>query len=165
MSTVVRFTFHECKLTDSFLSGILQVSAEEKSSGKNRKIEIQNNKGRLSQKEIERMIHEAEQYREDDEKARDRVHSRNQLESYIYSCRQVVESESGDSLSNSEKSNVIKACDQCEHWLMKNQSADKRQFDDQYRELEKKCQKIFTKLHTKQNHDSRRSGPRIEEAD
>ena len=48
-------------------NGILNVNAMDKASGKNEKITITNDKGRLSKEEIERMVHEAEKYKAEDE--------------------------------------------------------------------------------------------------
>ena len=142
--------------------GILQVTAEEKSTGRNKKIEIKNDKGRLSQAEIQRMIHEAEQYREEDERARGRVDARNRLEAYIYSCRQAMENSSSSSISSADKSTVLKACDEAQRWFDRHQTAEQNEFDRQYRDLEKKCQKIMMKIHGQQN---RHSEPRVEEVE
>lgn len=70
--------------------GILNVSAKDNSTGKSEKITINNDKGRLSKAEIDRMLSEAEKYKEADEKQRERIVSRNQLESYIFSAKQVI---------------------------------------------------------------------------
>lgn len=51
-------------------NGILNVSAAEKSSGKSEKITISNDTGRLSKEEIQKMVEDAEKYKEDDEKKR-----------------------------------------------------------------------------------------------
>ena len=67
-------------------NGILNVGAEDKGTGKNEKITITNDKGRLSQEEIERMVQEAEEFQEEDKKVREKIESRNQLENYVYSC-------------------------------------------------------------------------------
>merc|ERR1711978_59598 len=71
-------------------NGILQVSAEDKGTGKAEKITITAEKGRLSEEEIERMVAEAEEYAEDDKKLKERVESRNELESYAYSLKNQI---------------------------------------------------------------------------
>merc|ERR1711990_575352 len=63
-------------------NGILQVSAEDKGTGKAEKITITAEKGRLSDEEIERMVKEAENFAEEDKKTKERVTKRNGLESY-----------------------------------------------------------------------------------
>merc|ERR1711985_10036 len=63
-------------------NGILNVNAEDKSTGKSQKITITNDKGRLSKEDIERMVKEAEQFKEEDEAQRKKVDARNELERY-----------------------------------------------------------------------------------
>jgi len=119
------------------------------------------------------MIHDAEQYHEDDERARERVNTRNRLETYVYSCKQAVENYNGSALNNSDKSTVLNACEETQRWLDRNQSAEKDEIDHQYRTLEKKCQKIMTKMHgsggqqysRNGNGNDNYSGPRVEEVD
>ncbi|CAK5033163.1 unnamed protein product [Meloidogyne enterolobii] len=72
-------------------NGILNVSAQDKSTGKQNKITITNDKGRLSKDEIERMVQEAEKYRGEDEIQRDRVSAKNGLESYCFNIKQTME--------------------------------------------------------------------------
>jgi L1 cell adhesion molecule like protein len=127
--------------------GILHVTAEDKSTGRNKKIEIKNDKGRLSQAEIQRMVQDAEQYREEDEHARERVNARNRLETYVYSCKLAVENYNGSAISSSEKSSVLNACEETQRWLDRNQSAEKEEIDHQYSGLERRCQPVMTKMH------------------
>ena len=68
-------------------NGILQVSAEDKGTGKAEKITITAEKGRLSEDEIERMVKEAEEFADEDKKVKDRIDSRNGLESYVYNLK------------------------------------------------------------------------------
>lgn len=71
-------------------NGILNVSAKDMSTGKSERITITNDKGRLSKEEIDRMLSEAEKYSAEDQKQRERIIARNQLESYIFSAKQVM---------------------------------------------------------------------------
>merc|ERR1711874_340559 len=71
-------------------NGILNVSALEKGTGKTQKITITNDKGRLSKEDIERMVNEAEKYKEEDEKEAARVQAKNGLESYAYSLKSTL---------------------------------------------------------------------------
>ena len=57
-------------------NGILNVSAADKSTGKENKITITNDKGRLSKEEIERMVNDAEKYKQEDEAQKDRVQAK-----------------------------------------------------------------------------------------
>ncbi|CAH0407918.1 unnamed protein product [Chilo suppressalis] len=83
-------------------NGILNVSAKENSTGREKNIVIKNDRGRLSQAEIDRMLSEAERYKEEDERQRQRVSARNQLESYAFNVRQALD-EAGDKLSEQDK--------------------------------------------------------------
>lgn len=70
-------------------NGILNVSARDSSTGKSEKITITNDKGRLSKADIDRMLAEAEKYAAEDEKQREKIQARNQLEGYIFNAKQV----------------------------------------------------------------------------
>merc|ERR1712121_144171 len=72
-------------------NGIMSVNATDKSSGKTEKITIKNDKGRLSKEDVERMVAEAEKYKEEDEKIKETVHAKNALESYTYNMKSSVE--------------------------------------------------------------------------
>merc|ERR1711903_427188 len=74
-------------------NGILNVSAIEKSTGKENKITITNDKGRLSQDEIERMVSEAEKYKAEDDANRNRIEAKNGLENYCYSLKGSISSD------------------------------------------------------------------------
>merc|ERR1712086_342901 len=78
-------------------NGILNVSALEKSTGKQNKITITNDKGRLSQDEIERMVFEGEKYKADDDANRNRIESKNALDNYCYSLKRSM---SGDEVAS-----------------------------------------------------------------
>jgi len=72
---------------DMDANGILTVSATEKSSGKSTNIQITNDKGRLSQEEIDRMVEEAERYKAEDEEVRLKIDARNNLDGYLFQIR------------------------------------------------------------------------------
>ncbi|CRK88905.1 CLUMA_CG002650, isoform A [Clunio marinus] len=84
-------------------NGIMNVSAKDNSTGKQEKITIKNDSGRLSKAEIDRMLSEAEKYREEDEKQQKRIQSRNQLEAYIFGCKQAVEDAPAGKLTEDDK--------------------------------------------------------------
>merc|ERR1712121_309569 len=74
-------------------NGILDVSALEKGSGKAEKITITNDKGRLSKEEIEKMVADAEKFKDEDDKQKDRIAAKNGLESYIFNLKSTIEDE------------------------------------------------------------------------
>lgn len=145
-------------------NGILNVSALENSTGNSKKITIKNDKGRLSQKDIERMLAEAERYKEEDERQRDRVASKNSLESYVFGVKQAVD-DCGNKLSSEDKKKVQKECDNCIKWLDSNQSAEKDEYEYKLKEMTRTCGSIMTKLHRGGGQKSGDDGPTIEEVD
>merc|ERR1719347_566630 len=72
-------------------NAILNVTAMDKSTGKENKITITNDKGRLSKEEIDKMVNDAEKYKAEDEKQRERISAKNSLESYAFNVKQTVE--------------------------------------------------------------------------
>ncbi|XP_050312207.1 heat shock protein 70 A1-like [Anthonomus grandis grandis] len=131
---------------DMDANGILNVSAKDTSSGKERNITIKNDKGRLSQADIDRMLSEAERYKDEDEKQRQKVASRNQLEAYIFQVKQAAE-ESGDKLSPDDKATVQRECENSLKWLDSNTLAEKEEFEDKQKELQRICSPIMAKLY------------------
>ncbi|GJQ74796.1 hypothetical protein Trydic_g13417 [Trypoxylus dichotomus] len=127
-------------------NGILNVSAKDTSSGKSKNITIKNDKGRLSQQDIDRMVEEAERYKEEDEKQREKIAARNQLETYVFNVKQAME-EAGDKLSEGDKNMVKGECDECLRWLDSNTLAEKEEYEDKQRHLTSICSPIMTKIH------------------
>ena len=159
---------------DVDVNGILNVTAFDKTTGKSNKITISNDKGRLSKADIEKMVNDAEKYKADDEKAKERVQAKNELESYSYQMKQAVEDESlKNKISENDKKTIKSKADETISWLDGNQTAEKDEFDDKKKELERVCQPIMAKLHQQggstpgfqANGDEKSSGPTIEEVD
>jgi len=129
-------------------NGILNVSACDKSTGKENKITITNDKGRLSKEDIERMVNEAEKYKEEDKAAQERVQAKNELESHAFQLKQSVEDEKvANAISQSDKATLIAKCDEIINWLDSNQTAEKEEYEFQKKELEKVANPIMTKLY------------------
>jgi heat shock protein 1/8 len=129
-------------------NGIMNVSACDKSTGRENKITITNDKGRLSKEEIEKMVRNAEAYKEEDDKQRDRIQSKNSLESYAFNMKSTVEDEKlKDKISEEDKQKILDKCNETIRWLDGNQSAEKDEYDHQLKELEKLCAPIVTKLY------------------
>ena len=125
---------------------MLQVSAEDKASGKAQKITITSDKGRLSQSEIERMIREAEENAEIDRIARLNVEAKNQLETYIYSLRSSLsDSAVKDKLSDDDKDTLNKGISEVLSWLEAHGSEDKDTYDGKRKELEDIANPILSK--------------------
>jgi len=160
-------------------NGILNVSAEDKSSGKIQKITITNDKGRLSKEDVERMVKEAEKYAAEDEKNKSRVEAKNGLENYAYNMRNTLNDEKvKDKIDASEKETVEKAINDAISWLDANQTAEKEEFEHRQKELEGICNPVVTKLYQgggapggmpdmggAQPETKSQEGPHIEEVD
>ena len=126
-------------------NGILNVSALEKGTGKTQKITITNDKGRLSKEDIERMVNEAEKYKEDDEKEAARVQAKNQLESYAYSLKNTInDGELKDKISADDKEKLTKAIDETVTWLDGSHSASTEEYTDKQKELESVANPIIS---------------------
>ncbi|KAF4093016.1 hypothetical protein AMELA_G00027600 [Ameiurus melas] len=129
-------------------NGILNVSAVDKSTGKENKITITNDKGRLSKEDIERMVQEADKYKAEDDHQREKVAAKNSLESYAFNMKNSAEDESlKGKISEEDKKTVIERCNQAITWLENNQLAEKEEFEHELKELEKVCNPIITKLY------------------
>ena len=127
-------------------NGILSVSASEKSSGKSETITIKAEKGRLSDDEIDRMVKEAEQFKEQDMAYAAKVEARNSFESYVYSLKNKMD-EAGikEAMGEEDTATLTEKIDAALAWLDENQSADKDEFDGQRKELEEVAMPIMQK--------------------
>lgn len=99
-------------------NGILQVSAEEKTAGKREKITIRNDKGRLNDDEIQRMVREAEEFAEADANLKRKVDAKNNFENYIYQVRQMYEDKDKKSkLSTDDVDKLKDSVESAQDWL------------------------------------------------
>merc|ERR1719492_534544 len=130
-------------------NGILQVSAEDKGTGNKEKITITNDQNRLTPEDIERMIQESEQFAEEDKKMKEKVESRNELESYAYSLKNQVNDKEklGAKISDEDKEKIEEAVNEKISWLEENQEAAGEDFKKQKKELEDAVQPIIAKLY------------------
>merc|ERR1712059_106722 len=129
-------------------NGILNVSAQDKSSGKQEKITITNDKGRLSKEEIEKMVSDAETFKAEDEKQKERISAKNNLESYCFNMKSTLEEEKlKDKIGDSDKEAITKKCDETIKWLDANQLAEVDEFQDKQKEVEGVCSPIISKLY------------------
>ena len=133
-------------------NGILNVSASEKSTGKSNKITITNDKGRLSQEEIDRMVEEAEQYKNEDAMVRERVEAKNSLEGQIYEYK-------NKESDNEEKKRVIR---EYENWLSNNTNETKEVYMDKIKELHDKMA-AFESSSTEKSDFNKETTTKVEE--
>merc|ERR550514_2204647 len=126
----------------------MNVSAKDKSTGKDSNITITNDKGRLSQDDIERMVKEAEKYAAEDDAQKEKVEARNGLENYAYSMRNSINDEKlRDKLEAADKETIETAINEATSWLDANQTAEKEEFDAKQKELEAVCNPIMMKVY------------------
>jgi len=129
-------------------NGILNVSASDKSTGKQNKITITNDKGRLSKEDIERMVSDAERFKADDEKQKERISAKNGLESYCFNMKTTIEDEKlKDKISEDDRKKINAKCDEALKWLDGNQLAAVDEFQDKQKEVEAVCNPIITKMY------------------
>merc|ERR1719326_1633112 len=121
-------------------NGILNVSACDKSTGKQNKITITNDKGRLSKEEIEKMVNDAEKYKAEDDVQKERISAKNSLESYCFNMKSTLDDEKlKDKISEGDRKIINDKCDEAIKWLDVNQTAEK--------EVDGVCNPIITKLY------------------
>jgi heat shock protein 5 len=125
--------------------GILTVSAVEKSTNKEEKITIVNEKGRLSEEEIERLVQEAEDFAEEDKKAKATVAEKNALENVIYKVKNTLE-EKAKYLDSDDKETLESASQSALDWLDENGDADLEDIKDKRLDFEDEVSAILTQV-------------------
>jgi len=129
-------------------NGILNVSAVDKSTGRENKITITNDKGRLSKDDIERMVSDAEKYKKEDDAQRDRISAKNSLESYCFNMKTSINDDKiSAKLSAEDKTKINETIETTLKWMETNQLAEKEEFEHKLKEVEKTCSPIMTKLY------------------
>ncbi|KAL1864384.1 hypothetical protein VTK73DRAFT_5927 [Phialemonium thermophilum] len=129
-------------------NGIINVSAVEKGTGKTNHITITNDKGRLSKEDIERMLAEAEKFKEEDEAEARRVAAKNGLESYAYSLRNTLnDSKVDEKLDAGDKEKLKSEIEKIVNWLDENQQATREEYEDHQKELESIANPIMMKFY------------------
>eukprot|EP00173_Palmaria_palmata_P003157 Plantae.Rhodophyta-Palmaria_palmata.ctg328.p1 GENE.Plantae.Rhodophyta-Palmaria_palmata.ctg328~~Plantae.Rhodophyta-Palmaria_palmata.ctg328.p1 ORF type:complete len:667 (-),score=196.32 Plantae.Rhodophyta-Palmaria_palmata.ctg328:1067-3010(-) len=130
-------------------NGILNVSAEEKGSGKKSKITITNDKGRLSKEDIEKMVQEAEEFKAEDEAATAKIEAKNSLENYCYTMRNTLTDDKiKDKISDEDKAAITAKVNDVLAWLEENsESAEKEEFDAKQKEVEAVATPVMTKMY------------------
>lgn len=163
-------------------NGVLNVNAVDKAGGKSNKITITNDKGRLSKDDIERMVNEAERFKDEDAKHKKKIDARNGFENYVYSVKSST-SEPGvkDKLSDGDRATIEDACKSALDWLETvGSDVDTEQYEAEQKKLENIVSPIVSKLYGDKNDGSMpmpqmpsqqqekqqaSSGPNIEEVD
>lgn len=128
-------------------NGILNVSASEKSTGKSNKIAITNDKGRLSAEEIERMVEEAEKFKDADLKVQEAVNIKSELENYMYQVKKTVTEEMKEKTTDEDKTTIEAKVKELEEKLSNRKIEDV----EIYREYRKDLEAVFADIMTRAN--------------
>ena len=129
-------------------NSILNVTAVEKSTGKQNKIVITNDKGRLSKDDIDRLVKEAEKFKDEDKKVKERIEAKNHLEQYGYQIKQTLKDEKlKDKFSEDEKKQIEGKVDEVLKWLNDNPAASKEEYDAKLKEIEAVFNPIMQKIY------------------
>ena len=129
-------------------NGILNVSAVEKSSGKTEKITVKNEKGRLSAEEIQKMVDDAEKFKEDDTKQREKVEARNALDNYIFSVKQSLNDEKlKDKFTEEDKTTIEEKIKEVQEWYDDHLESSKEEFEEKQKELESVFSPVMMKVY------------------
>jgi L1 cell adhesion molecule like protein len=161
-------------------NGILNVSACDKSTGKINKITITNDKGRLSKEDIERMVEEAEKYKQEDDMTRQKIEAKNSLENYAYNVRNTIKDEKlKDKISEEDKKLIEDKTNEILQFIETNDDLNKEEYEEKEKELKNISNPIISKLYQngagpdvnefnpeqQTEGDGDNTGPKIEEVD
>ncbi|CAM8954849.1 unnamed protein product [Rhodiola kirilowii] len=128
-------------------NGILNVSAEDRTTGQKNKINISNDKGRLCKEDIEKMVQEANKFKSDDEKHKKTVEAKNALEGYLIKMRNAIKNKKKtESMADSDKKKIEGVIEGATKWLDGNQLADADEYEEKLNNLESICNAIIIKL-------------------
>ncbi|KAK4424537.1 Luminal-binding protein 5 [Sesamum alatum] len=131
------------------VNGILHVTAQDKAAKRSKSITITNDNGRLSEEEIRRKVMEAEEFAEDDRKAKERVEARNKLETYVFNMKSAINDNEklANKIEPDDRKKTENALRDAVEWLENNEEADKDELEKKMRELEEVCSPIVRKAY------------------
>jgi len=129
-------------------NGILNVTAQDKASGKSQKITITNDKGRLTKEEIEKMVNDAEKYKAEDELVKKKIEAKNGFENYCFQMKNTLSDEKlKDIFTEDEKKTIEETSKEGLQWLEGNQDADADAIEGKQKELEAKFNPIMMRVY------------------
>lgn len=137
-------------------NGILQVKAEDKVAKTSQSITITNDKGRLTEEEIEEMIREAEEFAEEDRIMKEKIDARNKLETYVYNMKSTMADK--EKISDEDKEKMEEVLKEALEWLEENVNAEKEDYDDKMKEVESVCNPVIKSVYEKTGGESEDGG-------
>ncbi|EOA39851.1 hypothetical protein CARUB_v10008520mg [Capsella rubella] len=141
-------------------NGILQVKAEDKVAKTSQSITITNDKGRLTEEEIEKMIREAEEFAEEDRIVKEKIDARNKLETYVYNMKSTMADKEklAEKISDEDKEKMEEVLKEVLDWLEENVNAEKEDYDEKMKEVESVCNPVIKSVYEKTSGDSEDDG-------
>ncbi len=128
-------------------NGILTVTASEKSTGKSDNIQVTNDKGRLSKDDIEKMVADAEKFKDDDIKAKETIDAKNNFENNVYQMKSTLSDEKMSSLVDEElKTDLTKIIEENMSWLENNQMASKEEYENRSKQFQESMKPLQEKM-------------------
>jgi len=130
-------------------NGIMNITAEEKTTKKTNNITITNDKGRLSKEQIEEMIKKAEDFKEEDNKLKEKIEAKNGLENYLYNLKNTMcKREDSPPIFEEVSKELIPIVDEGLKWLEENDKEDTDVYKEKQKELEAKVNPLMQKLYS-----------------
>ena len=128
-------------------NGIMNIEAKDKGSGKTQNITIKNDKGRLTAEDIERMVEEGEKYKDEDNLYKEKIESKNKLDSLIYQTKSSIENDEIKSkLDDSEIKLLTDLCTETQLWMEEDHS--KEDYDNKLTEINGKINPVMMKVYS-----------------
>jgi heat shock protein 1/8 len=132
-------------------NGIMNITAEEKSTKKTNNITITNDKGRLSKEQIDEMIKKAEEFKEEDNKQKELIETKNGLENYLYNLKNsMTKNENSPAALDEVKEELDPIIEEGLKWLEDNDNEDIDTYKNKQKELEEKVNPLMQKLYSSQ---------------
>jgi L1 cell adhesion molecule like protein len=126
----------------------LNVSAVDKGTGKVNKITITNDKGRLSKEDIEKMVNEAEKYKDEDEKTKKKIEAKNGFENYCFQMKNTLNDEKlKEKFTDDDKKVIEEASKEGISWLEANPTAETEEIEAKQKEIEAKYNPIMMRVY------------------
>ena len=128
-------------------NGIMNIEAHDKGSGKKEAITITNDKGRLTAEDIERMVKEAEKYKEEDQQIQEKIEAKNKLEAFIFQLKTVQENEMMKAkLNESDNETIQKTIEETNQWMLNEENDSIEAYEQKYKEIEEELNPILMKI-------------------
>lgn len=140
--------------------GILKVKAEDKVAKTSQSITITNDKGRLTQEEIDEMIREAEEFAEEDRMVKEKIDAKNKLETYVYNMKSTMADKEklAEKISEDDKEKIEEVLKEALEWLEENVNAEKDDYEEKLKEVESVCNPVIKPVYEKTGGESEEDG-------